>query len=461
MNDQIEAAASRVSATAASFVAWTLFCAAMAQAADPLASNNGLYPTAAEYSGRFVIANVDYPDARVDNGWVEGAGLGALTQETAPRYMAALKEFIAPTFRVLIDTPEKWDPETEGWYDMVWSGEGSPGADGKTDPTSGREALMNSYTGQIMPAETFLPPNQPKTVVQNHAVIYYDPGAASMLGEVWGDLYRPRPALAQFPEGSIVVKAEAVPVSADVWPVVAGASTWQVYRPSIQQQIDNPGGPLHAEVIDAHPFQMSIKIKDSVAAPETGWVFMGFVYDADAPGETPWDRFVPLGAMWGNDPEYASQPDGGEGHLQQTWINPDAPDFVANTFGWAGRLAGPMDVATRHNVLTPSGARYQGADHLRASSCLSCHGSAEFPFTANLYPSPNRSFPPDGQPFLLYDPGSKDWARWFQNRPGTDPMSENIGGTALDYDMVMMFALSSFNAAMGNDGYVQERFDVH
>ncbi|MTH76892.1 hypothetical protein [Paracoccus aestuariivivens] len=443
---------------------------ALAQSIDPMASNNGLYPLADEYSGRFVVANLDYPAAPVDNGWVAGGGTGGpLTKDTAEAYAWAVLKQITPSFRTIMDDPANWDPSAAGWYDLVWSGQGEAGADGVTDPTSGREALMNSYTGQIMPADTFLPPYAPASELQNHAVIYYDQTAAAMLGRVFGNIYDPRPELVWFPEGAIVVKAEAVPMPDSEWPVLRNTATWKVFRPSITQQ-KYATGPLKAEVIEAHPFQMSIKIKDSVAAPETGWVFLGFVHDASSTGRTPWERFVPLGVMWGNDPALANDPAGGDvdpsdvsinSALQETWVNPDAPGFVINTLGWGMRLAGPMDVATRHNVLTPSGKRYTGGNHLRASSCLSCHGAAEFPFTANLYPAPNQHFPHDGDPFLLYDPGSTDWARWFQNRPGNIPMSGNIGGVALDYDMAIMFALSAFNRAIGNDTFVEEDFDVH
>ncbi len=320
---------------------------------------------------------------------------------------------------------------------------------------------MNTYTGQIMPAETFNPPHQPTVPAQNHAVIYYNDVSATMLGDVWGNLYAPKTDKVVFPTGSIVVKAEAVTPTPAEWDVVTGASTWTVFRPSTAAQV--AGGDMKPEVLTVRPLQMSIRIKDPVASPETGWVFLAFVYDKDAAGVTPWDRFVPLGIMWGDDPEYARLEEGVPpgGALQETWINPNGPAFTKDTLGWGGRLAGPMDVATRHNVITPSGKRYQGANHLRASSCISCHSSSEFPLTANLYPSPNKSFPRDGEQFMLYDPGSEDWARWFQNNPGTEPLSNNIGGIGLDYDMVMMFALSAYNGAVGNSAFVQERFHVH
>ncbi len=61
----------------------------------------------------------------------------------------------------------------------------------------------------------------------------------------------------------------------------------------------------------------------------------------------------------------------------------------------------------------------------------------------------------------MYPPGSEMWARWFQNRPGSLPQNDNKGAFALDYDMLVMFALSAFDAAAGNDEFVQEHVDVH
>lgn len=455
----------------------------VAYAVDPMASDNGLYPAAEDYKGPVRVASLDYPQEVLGKAWIPGGGVlaqggGGLTLETAEAYALSVKRFLAPSFRGLIENSANWDPETNGWYDLVWSGAGSQ-KNGAIDPTSGREVISNTYSGQIMPPDTFpgewrpvdpSNPNDPSKApwIQNHAVIYYNDAAATMLGRVFGDVYKPDPRAVVFPTGSVVVKAEAVTLTPAEWKVLAGASSWQVFRPTTEAQHAAQNGssdPLVPEVLTIHPLQMSIKIKDPLAAPETEWVFMGLVYDATVEADNVWDKFVPLGVMWGNDPELAGNPDGvgPGGVLQQTWINPDAPGFVKETLGWGDRLAGPMDVATRHNVLTPSGVRYQGANHLRASSCMSCHGAAEYPFTANLYPSPNQTFPPDGQPFLLYDPGSKDWQRWFQNRKGTVPMSPNIGSDAagLDYDMAIMFAISAFDAAVGNDIYVQERFDVH
>jgi hypothetical protein len=449
----------------------------MAGAQDPLAANNGVLPDPGEWPmttengkriGGFRKANLDYPDTQVPSSWTPARDLRPIDRDTARAYMRSVKQHLAPSLSGMINKPHQWQPGKHGWYDMVWQGAGTPKANGKgTDPTSGREPLLNTYTGQIMPADTFAKPHRPDVAaVQNHATIYYDATAASMLGDLWDNVYNPDLSDGvSFPQGSMVVKVEAVTPTPEQWPILEGAAKWHVYRPALK-----PDGTVAKQpsVVPAWALQMSVAVKDPVAAPETGWVFMAFTYDKDAKGDTPWDRFVPLGAQWGNDPQYARHPEGKPDgkRLRETWVNPDAPDFVRDTLGWGGRLAGPMDVATRHEVVTMDGMRYTGAQHLRASSCLSCHGSAEFPFTTNLYPSPNKPFPPDGDPddpFLLYTPGSKDWARWFQNRSGDEVMARSgeDGLTALDYDMVIMFALNAYNRAMGNEALVFEEFDVH
>lgn len=429
----------------------------IANAADPLASNNGLYPK--DWPGRYHIANLDYPQpgdgASGGTLWPIGDTAGPLTVETAPAYAARLRAHLGETLRVLIEAPDDWDPASAGWYDMVWSGEAQPGDDGP-DPTSGREALMNSYVGQIIPPETFAPPYQPTTFVQNHAVIYYNHAAATTLGQLWADLYAPDIATADFPDGAIVAKIEAVTNTPDNWDVLDGTGLWHVFRPSTEDQA-NGTRPLRPQVLPVRPFQMAIRVKDPVAAPQTGWVWAAFVHDASrAPDGDPWDRFVPVGLQWGNDPGRLPG-----SVLRESWINPDAPAFTHDSLGWGGRLAGPMDVATRHNVVTVSGQRYQGDHELRASSCQSCHGAAEHPFTANLYPAPNRSFPRDGQLFMMYDPGSPPWWRWFQNRPGHEGMSGQRGTRGLDYDMTLTSALSSWAAATGRVGLVRDHVDVH
>lgn len=436
----------------------------LAQGPDPLASNNALYPPAEEYAWGFRPANFDYPTQAVPSKWQPGAGLGQITTANAAQYMTALKTFLTPTISELVNAPTQWTPAKTGWYDMPWMGQGSPRADGSIDPNSGRESLKGSYTGQILEPDTFKT-QQPKVPFQNHAVIYYNDVAAFMLGEVWRDLYDPDLTNPMFPEGSIVVKVESATLSPGDWPPLAGSTESWVYRPTVTQQMDPSKPPLTPSIVPVYFSQMAIAVKDSTASPATGWVYAAFAYDTNAPGSSVWEKAVPVGAMWGNDPQFANTPSGTNpnGALLETWVNPQAPVYTHDTLGWGGRLAGPMDVATRHNVLTVSGKRVQGDTDFPASSCLSCHGAAQFPFTENLYPSPNKVFPLDGKPFLFWDPGSPEWARWFQNRAGNEPLTGNgrTGIVALDYDMLLTFALATWAAAADENLLVQPHVHVH
>jgi hypothetical protein len=429
-----------------------------ASAADPFASNNGLYPDASQWEGPYRSLNYDYPET-ADNNWFKVAPRAPLTIDNADEYVATLKAFTAGSMAEMINSPNTWDPALNGWYGMLWQGAGSPGPDGKTDPKSGQESILGAFSGQVIKQSTFA--DSGLTVdMQNHTVIYYDALSATMLNELWADPLNPNRKAVSFPEGGMVVKAAGVTPTPEQWPVVEGSGIWKVFRPEIPQP-NQPAPSPEAKVLPLRVLQFDIIVKDSTVSPQTGWVFVTYVYDKDAPGETTWDKLVPLGAMWGNDPAFARRPDGKDpngGPLQETWINPAAPAYAKSSLGWGGRLSGPIDVAERHNVLLTDGTRLE---EIAVSSCLSCHGTAQFPFVANLYPSPNKAFPPEGTLFPMYVPGSEMWARWFQNRPGSLAQNAGEGSVALDYDMLVMFALGAYDAAAGNDAFVQEHVDVH
>ncbi|WP_331374579.1 hypothetical protein [Sinorhizobium chiapasense] len=450
----------RISALAI-FLPAALWCLP-ASATDPYASNNGLYPTDNEWSGPYRSLNYNYPE-RAENKWFTVAPRAPLTIQNAGDYVTKLKTFLEPNMRAMIDAPDTWDPAANGWYGMIWQGAGATGPNGVTDPESGQEAILGSFSGQIITQGTFQ--DSGLTVnLQNHTVIYYDALSATMLKKLWADPFKPNRTAVSFPEGGMVVKAAAVTPTPQQWPVVEGSAIWNVYRPtveSLQGPDYNPYTNAKAVVVPLRVLQFDIIVKDTVVSPQTGWVFVTYVYDRDAPGTTTWDKLVPLGAMWGNDPAFAREPNGTDpngGPLQETWINQKAPAYALSSLGWGGRLSGPIDVSERHNVLLTDGSRVPVQ---RASSCLSCHGTAQFPFVANLYPSPNKTFPREGTLFPMYPPGSEMWAHWFQNRPGSKPQNDNDNAVALDYDMLIMFALSAYDAAAGSDLFVQEHVDVH
>ncbi|MFT3770183.1 MAG: hypothetical protein QM820_32540 [Minicystis sp.] len=434
---------------------------ALAAQPDPYASNNQVYPTAKEWSGGFRASNFDYPTKPLIAQWRPGGPTGRLTPANAAAYVAAVKKFLAPEMAGLVNDPQNWSPEKAGWYDMPWGAQGKTLPNGQINPDSGREALLGSYTGQILQPDSY-PSNPPAIPFQNHAVVYYNDVAGHQLGKIWKDPFKPDLSAAQFPEGSIVVKAEAVTLDESQWPVLKGSSVSYIYRPDMASPKAETDPAKRRPVVTPMRFlQMAVRIKDKVASPVTGWVFIAFAYDARSGGATVWDRTIPVGATWGNDPDQANTPDGlaAGGKLQETWVDDGLPQFILDGLGWGGRLSGPLDLGIRHNVMTVSGKRYGDGNpnvpkSLASSACVSCHGAAQYPFVANLYPSPNMVFPKEGEPFLMYDPGTAKWAQWFQNRSGEQALSGDEL-VATDYDMMLTFALMNANRAADTDAFIR------
>lgn len=444
--------------------------ALMAGQPDPFAGNNTVYPDPVDWKSGFRTSNFDYPSTPVTARWLQVRPKGRLTKQTAPAYVEAVKKFIERDLSGLVNDPMTWSPQKAGWYDMPWGGQGAPMSNGLVNPESGREALLGAYTGQTLQPESY-PSNPPKVAFQNHAVVYHNDVAGYQLGKIWRDPFHPDLKATQFPEGAMVVKVEAVTVNEDQWPVVKNSSVSYIYRPTVDSMAKEKDPTKWPVSITPMRFlQMAVRVKDKEASPDTGWVFIAFAYDARSGGATVWDRAIPVGAMWGNDPQLAKFPDGlgPKGELRETWVSDKIPAFVSDGLGWGGRLAGPLDLGLRHNVVTVSGRRYRDANTkeragLGVSSCVSCHSSAQYPFVANLYPSPNMFFPPEGGQFLLYDPGTPLWAQWFQNRPGSQAFSakgrNDIVGT--DYDMMLTFALMRANGSADTDAFIRHPIAGH
>jgi len=425
----------------ASFGAIPWACAAP----NPFAVNNGQIPSKQEYDGPLHDFNHDYPKTlpTAAKPWNQVLQGKPLTKDNALAYIMALKNHVAKDMRTFVTRPQQWNPKQAGWYGMLWAGDAVDKAGWE-----GREAIYGTYTGQILPASTYA--DSGLTVdIRNHAAIYYDKVAAYTLQRVWEKCDpvsgQCPPTLdndaAQFSEGSLIVKAAGVTASAAQWPVMEGAAKWQIYRPPFD---------LHGTVKDKPPVVTDIYVgifdiivKDSIAAPETGWVFTTLVYDKDAPGQDAWDRMVPFGAIWGNDPsvnsaQHPQQP------LMQTYVNPDAPAYSRVTLGYGGRLSGPFDIAVKTDVKVDG----KIVKSLPSSSCLSCHGTSSF--HPNNYQAQTFFYPvkmPLTTPWDMHTPGSPAWNDWFQNRPGTVPQSKTPGVIALDYSTFLEAVLMNYAAA--------------
>jgi hypothetical protein len=216
-----------------------------------------------------------------------------------------------------------------------------------------------------------------------------------------------------------------------------GAQEWPLYLPV--------GDAATPKVWPSYVAQFDIIVKDTSSAPQTGWVFMTLVYDASASGDI-WDKMVPLGVQWGNDPQATTE----DAPLKENWINPEAPLYSIQTLGWGGRLSGPNDGG--RNDIVVDGTPIPNAPN---SGCISCHSTAQWNIAENkmvsfLLPSFPSNEPPGfqtcndkGQPdpngtyTCSPAPGSNEWMKWFQNRYGNVPMDD--GSFATDFDEVFSF----------------------
>ncbi len=255
------------------------------------------------------------------------------------------------------------------------------------------------------------------TQERNWAVGFYNEIGCYALGQVWKDPGFPKTKDFAFQDGAFSIKLLFTTASPRNVPYLTGSKEWNA-------AINNDGSVETMRLL-----QVDVAVKDSRAANPSGWIFGTFIYDAYAPGETVWEKLVPVGLMWGNDPDLTSAAYEERGvSPEEGWINP----YVAEKFyrlprhnlGLHGRLNGPVD--------NPKAA------------CLGCHGRA-----LDWGRSIPRGTPVDEEAKLLlplapnpYDePGVK---RYFRNLGATEPF---VSGTQpLDFSLQLAGGISNFRS---------------
>lgn len=421
---------------------------------DPFAPNNGVYPPDSVYSGPFFKANYNYP-TELPQGrqypWENILQGKAMSTKNAEAYIMAVRSYIEEDMRLMIDNPKTWldSPNRQNWYNMTWSAQAYD-----TTGWDGLESVYGTMTGQVLKNGIFSEYGFTGPM-QNHALVYYNDVAALTLQKLWkakdpsGFYPDYRTEAAQFEQNAIIIKAAGTTATGDDWDVLKGAGTFPIYR-EVQFGPQKGKGPVLQELAW---IQFDIIIKDTIAAPETGWVFSTFIYDANSKGATTFDRLELLGASWGNDPGVADTTQ----QLAQTYLNANAPAYFKANIGYGNRLSGPIDVAVvggedatgkEHPVylLNQSGGSTGGKSfhQFRASACLSCHGTSSWPSQNDFYPSPSQRLVYSD---TLYNPLSKGWSNYYQNRSGVEIMpaldGEQKSTMALDYDLFMQFALNN------------------
>jgi hypothetical protein len=301
------------------------------------------------------------------------------------------------------------------WFHMPWQHYGSSGREGIHGLT--KEAGVKSYQ---------LAPTQSIDSSGAWAVGFYNDVASYTIGQVWKDHYKPdlSPMMgnnAGFKNGSILFKILFVSLpekyAVKQVPSLENGLWWDAYASSNFKTTVR-------KKIKVALIQMDIMVRDDRAP--NGWIFGTFQYNGSTNHANKWENLIPVGLMWGQDPENSMGPQNRKGpypntiintKLKETIINPDTKELPATHLGWNGRLNGPVD-----NPM---------------SSCYSCHATAEYTQGSPMNPT----F--DADTLKNDPPGSVGWMRWFQNNKCGTPF--DAGHVSTDFSLQLAAALQNFD----------------
>lgn len=346
-------------------------------------------PAPKEWTGKIFHLSQDYPTSVTPEKNLPWLKYDYKTQPT---------EYIMAVYNYILEgnIEADWivqDNKVRKWYHAPWMHYRiSGGVDMAREPLNGITRERDSRPHELSPVQ--------ETVYQNWAVGFYNPAGGYTVGQVWKDHNHPDPSKALFPEGTVSAKVIFTEADSTEVPYLKGAAstTAYVYRKAWDS--------TKRELKKMHLLQIDFSVKDSRAKSTTGWIMGNLVYNGDVKNENPWLRVMPVGLSWGNDagvtPENVK-----DKPLYQTYINPSIRPIAH--LGWAGRLNGMID--------NPQ------------SSCISCHGSASFPFIMEGAPSETNT--------------TKERLSWF-NVNANENTAYLPGTISLDYSLQLAIGIGNF-----------------
>lgn len=308
--------------------------------------------------------NPQFPPRNAPNAWTDGKWADYIA-----RILAYVKQGQDPQLRNDIGFRTAVNGKTR-WFNVPWMA---------YDPRVGREFVhgttneRTAHLADLVGASTrqrggvHFPVGTTADCMAQYpagfetwAVGYYNEWGGYAVGKAYPRDGKPRianylgssmPDGLPFPEGTVVVKMLTTNAPVECVSYLRGSPEWQINR----HRMD----PTTKAYLCQREVQMSRIVQVDVAVVDTRsptrWVYGTFGYDGTLPGETFWERLVPLGVQWGSDPwTFPAVPKAETLPPQQTVLNPGVE--IYEHYGCNGRLAGPVDN--------------------KQSSCLSCHGSA-------------------------------------------------------------------------------------
>lgn len=294
-----------------------------------------------------------------------------------------------------------WRPgqnKVHNWYHMPWVTMGRRAREGIRGLNRNADAkpfsLANTQT-------------QPQ---QKWELSFYNNYAAYQIGQIWchGEtdklkLGQPDLTQTEFPEGSFIAKFVFITGSDKQLPFMKGAPT--VFA-NINESIDRKSPK---KVRPVRLVQIDFSIRDKRADSTTSWVMGAFVYDQHAKAglNGAWDKMIPLGVQWGNDPLITPSMVKQGQQLKESVIMPNIPSYAKRRLGYGGRLNGPLD--------------------FYGFSCLGCHSMAQWPKPLAKIPKGNTEL---------------EKMHYFRNLKPDEPFQK--GHISLDYQLHLENAFRNY-----------------
>lgn len=393
----------------------------------------GFLPPADQYAGPLFRLRQNYPDAEPGADrrptflaipFQENDG----TKQNWKKYLLAVRDYC---FEGNVDQkPPAGKGEVDGnwvlqrnpkrdWYHVPWQHWDRTGRAGR-EGVRGLTREATSQPKQLAPTQT--------AKFQTYAVGFYNEFGGYTIGRVWKDHRKPDPGACRFPVGTVVCKLLFTQATVDQVPYLAPPVEWEAYA-------ETSDSDRTRKVQRVRLLQVDVMVRDARAEKTngTGWVFGTFCYNGALGNPNPWYNLVPVGLQWGADPGLGEEGEvnpqatrtAANPRLRETVINP-SHELPAQHLGWGGRLNGPADYF--------------------ASSCISCHSTAQYPVVAAMNPEFTRTPPPRGSP---------EWMRWFRNLKCGTPFSEH--STSLDFSLQMSAGVKNFHDWWDDQGGFRAR----
>jgi hypothetical protein len=346
-------------------------------------------------------------------------------------YIKAVRDY---AFEGNLPNWNPWENHVRQWYHIPWLHPTSTGPNAYP-PNGGTEGFHGLIKEAPISPLQLGPGQQGKEGNYSvYAITLINDFAGYTMGKMWHDPQNPDPRATDvrfgggFPVGTVFAKLlfTDAPQGTDQLPFLQNPLQWTAYiTPTF---FPTNSQPVQRVVGKVNLLQMDIAVRDARAdAPGlTGWVFGTFVYNGQLAQPNKFMNLVPLGLMWGNDPEnrvnrtnpFPPTKTEVNKDLQQGVIF-NSPDLPPQHLGWNGRLNGPADLNT--------------------TSCMSCHITAQYPQVTSLVPT---GAVPDGGPKPPPQGGTEEWMKWFQNVRCATSMDPRTYST--DFSFQVAIALQNF-----------------